>query len=397
MRGQTVGWTSVVAILGFLVPPAYSQAVTTAQNQTIRVSGIFSGSFYAQDADFLTGNGQRAEFPSLERKNWEWGGDVRNLRVALGISGPEIRRAWRANATLELDFFGNLVGTGDKQDEQPEARLRLAYVDLTNGRTTLRVGQAWSLTFGNVPLSLSHLTFPLGYGSGGVIGWRFPGVWLIKTLSRPNATRTTQLSVAVMRNSWSDEVGPPDPFSAGERGTPQIEGRLDIRGRNSSVYVVGHVDKKDSLTVADSSLTSWALQVGGSLTRGDLTIQGNAHVGQAMAHHFAQILQFGEIKGWGGWVQGTYNLNPRLSASGYYGLEQPNARDLRRAAPAVGCGIGIACLRTSLAVYMLRYHSGPYAAGLEWLYGNTTFITTTTSREFTRKGNQLIASVRYDF
>ncbi len=156
-----------------------------------------STALYGQDADFLTGNGQRAEFAAVERGNWDMGGDVRNLRLTLGVNGPEVKRGWRANGTLELDFFGSFVVSGNFSDEQPQPRLRLAYVDLTNGRTTLRFGQAWSLSLGNIPVSTTHIGFPLGWGSGGFVGWRFPGVWLIKTLSAANATTTTRASIAV--------------------------------------------------------------------------------------------------------------------------------------------------------------------------------------------------------
>lgn len=382
---------SLAAVLSLtLAAPAVAQQVTTTQNVTITVHGIFSGSLYAQDADFLTGNGQRAEFPSVERNNWDMGGDVRNLRITLGIAGPEVRRGWRANGTIEMDFFGAFVGAGNFADEQPEPRLRLAYVDLTNGRTTWRFGQAWSLTLGNVPVSTSHIGFPLGWGSGGFVGWRFPGVWFIKTLSAPNARTTTRASIAVMKNSWSDESGAAsDPFSAGERGSPQLEGRLDVSTRGWSGYVVGHVDSKDNPTI-----TSTLLEVGASTTKGDWSLAGNAHTGKAMAHQFAQQLQFGDIKGWGAWAQAGYNVNATWSVWGYFGLEHPDEGDARAAAQA--CVAGFPCLKSWLAVPMIRYKSGPYAAGLEWMYAEVTVGPTATT-EAKRKGNQVAVSVRYDF
>src|SRR6266540_980544 len=245
MLRKTVGSLAAAGLLVSIAvpPPTVAQQVTTGQNVTITLHGIFSGTLYGQDADFLTGNGQRAEFAAVERGNWDMGGDVRNLRLTLGVNGPEVKRGWRANGTLELDFFGSFVVSGNFSDEQPQPRLRLAYVDLTNGRTTLRFGQAWSLSLGNIPVSTTHIGFPLGWGSGGFVGWRFPGVWLIKTLSAANATTTTRASIAVMKNSWSDESGAnSDPFSAGERGSPQLEGRLDVSRRNTSAYVVGHID-----------------------------------------------------------------------------------------------------------------------------------------------------------
>src|SRR5256885_2989102 len=41
-------------------------------------------------------------------------------------------------------------------DEQPQMRIRFAYVDLSNGRTTVRIGQYWSPLFGETPVSLDR-------------------------------------------------------------------------------------------------------------------------------------------------------------------------------------------------------------------------------------------------
>lgn len=390
MRGQTVRWLSVLVFVAFLAPSISAQAVNTQQNQTIRISGIMSGTLYAQDANFGLGNGQKAQYVDTERDDWVFGGDVRNMRLTLGISGPEVSRGWRANGTFEIDFFGPFAAGGNFGDEQPLPRLRLAYVDLTNGRTTVRVGQAWSLTLGNIPQSTSHIGFPLGWGPGGFIGWRFPGVWFITTLSAPRAATTTRLSLALMRGSWSDEPGgPDDQFNAGERGGPQIEGRLDFSTRTWSAYVVAHVDPKDSINAAGDDLTSWAAEGGFSTTRGDLTLQGNLHIGTGMGHHFAQIVQFGDIQGWGAWGQVGYNLNNRWSLWGYVGTEQPDEDDVRAA--------GATRLKSFLIVPMLRYKSGPYSLGVEWLYNTTTVDPAGPVTEQDLKGNQILASVRYDF
>src|SRR6185295_18210271 len=127
-----------LAVAGLLASRAAAQQVTTGQNISITVHGIFSGSVFAQDADFGTGNGQKAEFVTAERPKWVHGGDARNTRIGIGITGPEVKPGWRANANVELDFFGAFTAGGNFGDEQAQPRLRLAYVDLTNGRTTLR-------------------------------------------------------------------------------------------------------------------------------------------------------------------------------------------------------------------------------------------------------------------
>lgn len=389
----------LVAVLSLtLAVPAVAQQVATSQGISISVRGILSGTFFAQDADFALGNGQQAEYVAGERDKWVHGGDVRNARLTLALSGPEIKRGWRGNATVELDFFGAFAAGGAFGDEQPQPRLRLAYVDLTDGRTTWRFGQDWSPTLGNIPQSTSHIGFPLGWGSGGFIGWRFTQVKLIKTLSRPGAGTTTRLQVALMNGSWA-ETAADNQFNPGERGIPQIEARLDFSKARWSAYVVGHVDSKDSINAAGDDLTGWNVEGGFSTTRGDLSFQGNAHVGRAMGHQFAQIVQFGDIGGWGAWGQVGYTLNPRWSVWGYYGTERPNEDDITNNAvtDATGAAIALAARRFSswLFVPMIRYKSGPYALGLEWLHNDLQVGPSANNK--TRSGNQALLSARYDF
>src|SRR5262245_59017283 len=160
------------------------QVVRIGSDATLTISGILSATLFTQDARFGLSNGQQAGFVQTELADWWHGGDVRSTRFTLGFRGPRMGRSgWRAAATVETDFFGLFNGTGNFSDEQPMPRLRLAYADLTNGYTTLRVGQAWSLTLGNTPVTMSHIGSPLGWGTGGFIGWRFPGLFLIQSLT----------------------------------------------------------------------------------------------------------------------------------------------------------------------------------------------------------------------
>ena len=76
-------------------------------------------------------------------------------------------------------------------------RVRFAFVDLSNGRTTIRVGQFWAPLFGEVPVSLTHLAFPLGYGATGMVGRRYPGVFLYHDLT-PGKPLSVQLQVAAI-------------------------------------------------------------------------------------------------------------------------------------------------------------------------------------------------------
>ena len=399
MRGIVVARLAVSVMflaVGFPVR-ATAQDVKTSQNISITLRGILSGTLFAQDADFGLGNGQQGQFVVAERSRWVHGGDIRNLRIGLGIAGPEIKTGWHGNANVELDFFGPFAtATGAFGDEQPTPRLRLAYVDLTNGRTTWRFGQDWSLTLGNIPQSTSHIGFPLGWGPGGFIGWRFTQIKLIKTLSGASAKRTTRLQIALLNGSWA-EAATDNQFNAGERSAPQVEARLDWGTTRSSWYVVGHVDQKN--LVPGPNLTSWAGEAGFSTTRGDVSLAANAHMGRGMGHHFAQIVQFGDIKGWGAWGQVGYNLNSKWSLWGFYGTERPNATDITNNAvvDANGAPIALAARRFSswLTVPMLRYKSGPYSLGLEWLHNDTQVGPSANNK--IRSGNQVLLSTRFDF
>jgi hypothetical protein len=387
-----------VSLIAFVLTTTMlsAQAVTTSQGVSVTVRGILSGTFFAQDADFGTGNGQKAQYVTAERDKWVHGGDVRNMRIGLGINGPEVKPGWRANANFELDFFGANTAGGNFGDEQPQPRLRVAYVDLTNGRTTLRVGQDWAPTLGTIPQSTTHIGFPLGWGPGGFIGWRFMQIKLMKTLSKAGARTTTRLQLAVMSGSWTEAAAPADSFSAGERGLPQVEARFDYSTARWAGYIVGHIDQKD---IAGPDLTSNAVEVGVSTTRGKLAIAANGHVGKAMGHQFAQIVQFGDIKGWGAWAQLGYTLNPKWSLWGFFGTERPDKDNLTNNAvtDANGAAIAVDARRFAswLVVPMLRYKVGAYALGLEWLHNETQVGPDANNK--LRGGNQVAFSVRYDF
>ena len=141
------------------------------------------------------------------------------------------------------------------------------------------------------------------------------------------------------------------------------------------------------------------MEVGLSTTRGDVSIAANGHYGKAMGNQFAQIVQFGNLKGWGAWAQLGYTLNPRWSLWGFYGTERPNETDITNNAVTDANGAAIAVgarlFKSWLFVPMLRYKSGPYALGLEWLHNDTQVGPNANNK--TRSGNQVLLSARYDF
>src|SRR5881398_3695483 len=145
-----------------------------------------------------------------------------------------------------IGVLQNLFAGGDIRNTR--LRVRVAYADLTNRRTTVRIGQMYAPLLGELPQSASHVAFPLGFGSAGVIGWRFPGVFVYHDLVRGRQT-TLGLQLAVMKGSGPVPGGAAAPVGTGEAsGLPQLEARFDLGGRSRGLawgtYLVGHVDWK---------------------------------------------------------------------------------------------------------------------------------------------------------
>lgn len=402
---------TALAVASALALPGVASAgdVKTAVSEGLTIKGFAIASLYYQDADFAFSNGQAAQWPTKERYN-TFGGDVRNTRVTLAFNGPEAD-SFKFGGTVEVDFFGGYNGAGAFSDEQQILRLRLAYVDVTRGKTTFRIGQAWSPLFGYVPASPTHVAFPLGYGTGKV-GWRFPGLFVYHDFGGDSIK--TKLSLAAMRGSW-DSPSPPGNLSdngAGEAGTPQFEARLDLTGKNWSAFVAGHYDSKDcdiqqdyppaapavpspanvckGIGPNDDSLDGTAINVGAKVKFGAFSLQGQVYTGTAIGQQFGNLTQFGDMSSTGGWIQGSFQFNPKWAAHLYYGMDDVDKDDAAAA--------GATRQKNEQIAASVMYSAGPYVAGVEWL--NATLTPTTcapTASSCDIDGNQLSFSVWYKF
>jgi len=383
--------------------PAPAPTVATGNKGSLTVKGFVVASLYAEDANFAFGSGQNAEFVSSEYSTDKYriGADVRNTRLTLDWQGPNIDDLKFAGL-VELDLFGGFgTPVGAFVDEQPVPRLRLAYADITRGNTTYRIGQGWSPLFGNVPVSPAHVAFPLGYGAAGTVGWRYPGLFVYHNLSK-----TTKLTLAVLRGSWSD-AGESFGLGAGESGFPQIEARLDFAAGPWNMYLVGHYDEKDCNYANDAapnfnecgagysskSLDGSAVEFGAKAAFGAFSVQGNVYQGTAIGQQFGQITQFGDISGWGGWIQGSYKFNPTWSGNLFFGMEDPDDADVFDS--------GNSRLKSEQIAASVIYSKGPYMFGVEWLNNNLTTGSrnseTGAVTENDLEGNQLSFSAWYKF
>jgi hypothetical protein len=397
----SVAWTAGLCCVATSI---WGATAAAAQEQVGPVlTGFISSTTFVQSDAFGFGNGQNAQWVRAARVGTSdrvTGADVRNTRLTLLLPSTQVSTAFCTGGLVEIDFFGGFNGAGPYADEQPVPRLRSAYAEIGHGRTILRVGQAFAPIFGNVPVSPSHLAFPLGYGAAGTIGFRSPGVFLLHDFADPTSRHRVGLQLAAFRGSWNGPGDLTDHGSAAEAAAvPQIEARLDLGGRVGdhtrwSTYIVGHYDEKQlGSEGAPTILAGRAIAAGARIDHGMLTIHGNGYTGRAIGQQLGQLAQFGDIGGGGAWVQAGLRPGAGLSAWAFVGQDDPDDAEL------LGQLAGDVRLRNRLGAASLQWTAGGYTAGLQWLRAGTDWGARTAAGDtrWYREADQLSFSVLYRF
>jgi hypothetical protein len=363
---MTPGFAFPVRTCAGLLIPLFCAVVATVPEgmaqQRLQVSGFVGTTLFVQDRLFDPGNGQNAQYLAFDQDDADWwhGGDVRNTRLAATMGAARLPNRWRASGLIEADFFGDF-SPGAFGREQPMPRIRLAYAQLERGGTRLRFGQDWSPIYGFVPESVTHIAFPLGWGSAGLIGWRFPGIFLRHRLSGTDRRGGAHLHVAVMRGGWGDEDDPELP-TAGQRAlVPQVQARLDLKGHRQAeipweMYLAGHFDRKE-IDAPGEMVDGLAVTGGLRLTPGPLAFMVNVYTGRALGHHSAHISQFGDYTSTG--VQGQLGLHLDRSWSlwAFGGIDTVAEDDLFPGDRS----------RNVMFDFALRYATGPLEVGANWM------------------------------
>jgi len=375
--------------------------------------GFTSLTFWLQDAAYGVGpgsptNGQQA-LNVIKRYDTDkilLGADVRQTRLNFSVRGPEILGGATPKAVVEFDLFGG-DSPGGFGDVSVFPRVRLAYAELKWAKTTLQFGQLNMLTAANAPQSLRGHAFPMAY-TAGLVGWRQPGIWGTHTMG---GDTKFEFAWSIQRSGWANSTLT-DGFNMGvASGVPALEARAKlVFGKAFDFWLAGHWQQVDrngpgvsENKAAWSTLTTAMGVAGLKLDLGMLVVQGAGWYGKNAAPLLGSMLQFapaayrGDIFGYGAWGQIGLNFSKEFSIWYMYGIDHPlysNVFDAR-----------LNIMRNQNGVAMVRYQTGGFGMGVEWLTTRTTWnaanaISNTPAQlalDNVLKGNQISASFNYYF
>ncbi|HEX5306536.1 MAG TPA: hypothetical protein VFW82_10665 [Dyella sp.] len=385
--------------------PAAAPVFTSAPGVTVALHGFVDATAFSQDKAFTFGNGQNAEFPNPGTHGRNTGVDIRNTRFWLDFAGAKFNDNWSGGGRIEMDFFGGFNGAGAYSISQPTPRLRQAYMDLKNASSgsTVRIGQQWDLLFpiDNIPASVTHIAFPLGYGTG-MIGWRFPGVVWMQDLNHGADGPKWRLDLGGFNGNWSGPGDNINYLTAGNAGfRPQLQARLHVQDKDWLAYFVAHYAQIDlrgvdgtAATPIATTIDSEGFEVGGNWHPGNWMFKGNIYSGKGLGQVFGGLVQFGDIQETGGYLQAGYKFTPNWSANAFYSYAKPKRSDV---VEWLGRG-SVGRLQNREAALNLIYTSGAYELGLEYMYSklDTTSAANTSATNST-KGSQVSLSAKYNF
>jgi hypothetical protein len=384
------------------VEKAPKSTFTTGQGLSVAFHGFINVDAFGQNNTFNYGNGANAEYPVAGSRGGLSGIDVRNTRFWLDVTGAKLSDNWTGGGRIEMDFFGGYNGTGAYSLSQPVPRLRQAYFDAGNAGsgTNIRVGQQWDLMFPIDMLgdSLTHVAFPLGYGTG-VIGWRYPGIVLSQNLGDGSSGVNWRADVGVFEGSWNNQGTAVNHLTDGNVDfRPQLEARLHVQGSDWAAFAAAHYASIDLAGVGDTiatpiekNLNSTGFEVGAMYKPGPWSFKAVAYTGSGLAPIFGAMSQFGDISEAGGYAQVGYSFTPHWTLSAFYSQAKPDSNDVIEwlAKGAIGS------TRNEQTALNLIYTQGPYKFGIEALHDKLD--TTTGLLTGQTSGNQVSLSGQYTF
>lgn len=322
-------------------PPSASNE--TAQDEPLKTSGLTVTPFGTLNFNTVFNSstlvpGSVAFFAAARTptgKRRQLIGSPGNSLAGLNISVPAIGN-WKFDGRFDFNFRGQTPVIKDNVFEPYFADL---YIRAVNGRHTLLLGQA------GAPISpLGPRTLVLYPGStipGNFGGGRPQARYEFATANARERTFTLRAAIAqpVQTYQVSEEtVGQPTAF-------PDVLLRAalghGVKVKTFEVGVGGHYGHRRSTQTVpvfiEKVYTTWSGNIDAMASLGKrATVKGELFVGQVLGDFGVAIQQtfnpFLEIpiRAVGGWAQIQYEINPRWSATGGFGIDNPNDDDLSR-------------------------------------------------------------------
>lgn len=362
---------------------------------TFEVHGFVSGTLFLQDAALRPSEGGLALWVAPQTGSTSAGniggkqpgtdrlvlsGDIRQTRLAFGITGPSVLGG-KPKGVVEFDMFGG-YGGGITADTSPIPRVRLGYVELNLGKHRFVVGQNHDLLIAQMPISLAHLGNPIGFVAG-MQGWRRPGVFGYHTLGdrkdlyaelawevgRAGWDNSSAVNVSSSPSGKSDRFG----FQYGEAsGLPAVEARAVIgKGTQYAAFAVAHWNRADRSGADATSgqgngvkdLDVFCGQAGARATIGPVTLLVEGFSGKNLGPIMGAFTQIqangiGDVHEYGGYAQAGFNFTKELSLFGFIGTDKIDGDD------AVAANFAV--LQNTVTSFLLQYRNAGYAVGLEY-------------------------------
>lgn len=328
--------------IGFLAHP-----VTANDKEPLAVTSMFEISLYGYvkvDAAYDThrtaaGNLMFFVLPyGEEGKKDEFNLTARETRLGIDIKVPDLPD-WSVSGKVEIDFYGG--GT----ENSPNPRLRLGYLDIERGRTSIRAGQDWETFITVLPriVNVSNLA------DAGALGLRRPQVRITHTSPLAEETKLIgKLGVSRTIGQDIDRGGQDDGAAAGyptvqanlALETPGLAGRpmiFGLSGHAGTERVCAHSDDSGPvpISVPKKDYDTWSA-IGSVLfpLSGNLHLHGSVWRGENLDTYFGGIGQGINphkrtgIAAQGGWAQVVLHATEKLHLHTGYGLDDPDGDDL---------------------------------------------------------------------
>ncbi|HNX34132.1 MAG TPA: hypothetical protein PKM57_05855 [Kiritimatiellia bacterium] len=255
---------------------------------------------------------------------------ARETRLGFNVKAPETSHL-KVTGRLEADFYGDLANQDSYQ-----FRLRLAYLDAAWGDGwSVRLGQDWDAYTSFHPKMLDAGILA---GTGHLYGRR-PQARFTKVTALSDTTRLT-VKTAV-ENGYKNDTDSDGQQDSNASGIPQFVGQAALETRlltkrDTTLAVSGVYGEEETRKAPnpDTYTVEMVLLAAQFPLTDPFTLQGTLWSGKNLDAYYAGVLQGinlthgTEVAATGGWLEGVYDINDRLSLGLGYGLDNPEDGDL---------------------------------------------------------------------